>query len=163
MSPKVISAAIGILLISLFGYEANAANNAGSQCAKAGQSVTVNGQKLVCSLIWVASGVKSSPTPTKTTSNSLQSKSFRLETITFNEEFGSAGATARVTNISSNTKTATLTITIFKGDGKTVAVSMMGVVSSAGPGQTVTVNFISVSGDLPSGQFKYAFQVDAEF
>jgi hypothetical protein len=40
---------------------------------------------------------------------------------------------------------------------------MFGVVNAVGPGQTVTVTFISVSGDLPNGKFKYSFQVDAEF
>jgi hypothetical protein len=93
----------------------------------------------------------------------MQSKSFRLESVTFNNDFGSAGATARITNTSKGTKTATMTLTIFASDGKTVAFTMSGVVNAAGAGQTVTATFVSISGELPSGTFKYQFQVDAEF
>jgi hypothetical protein len=76
---------------------------------------------------------------------------------------GSAGASARVTNISKNKRTATMNVSIFASDGKTVAVSMFGIVNEVGPGQTVTVTFMSVSGELPNGTFKYSFQVDTEF
>jgi hypothetical protein len=159
-----------ILLIASIGTmfltNAFAANTAGGKCTKAGQTVTAKGQKLTCSLIWVASGpVAPSVTPSKSPadSNSIQSKSFRLDSISFNSDLGSAGATARVTNTSKNTRTATLNVSIFASDGKTVAVSMFGVVNAVGPGQTVTVTFMSVSGDLPNGKFKYSFQVDAEF
>jgi hypothetical protein len=56
-----------------------------------------------------------------------------------------------------------MNVSIFASDGKTVAVSMFGVVNAVGPGQTVTVTFMSVAGDLPNGKFKYSFQVDTEF
>ncbi len=154
----IVVAALGSMVLT----NAFAANSAGGKCTKAGQTVTVGGQKLTCSLIWVASkGSAAAPEPTK--SSSMQSKSFRLESVTFNNDFGSAGATARVTNTSKGTKTATMTLTIFASDGKTVAFTMSGVVNAAGAGQTVTATFMSISGELPSGTFKYQFQVDAEF
>jgi hypothetical protein len=56
-----------------------------------------------------------------------------------------------------------MNVSIFASDGKTVAVSMFGIVNEVGPGQTVTVTFMSVSGELPNGSFKYSFQVDTEF
>lgn len=148
------------------GQFAFAADAPGSKCTKLGKTSNVNGQKLTCSLIWVASkGVTPSVTPSKSAdkSNSLQSKSFRLESISFNSDLGTAGATARVTNTSKNTRTATMNVSIFASDGKTVATSMFGVVNGVGPGQTVTVTFLSVSGELPNGKFNYSFQVDAEF
>jgi hypothetical protein len=40
---------------------------------------------------------------------------------------------------------------------------MFGVVNAVGPGETVTVTFMSIAGELPTGKFKYSFQVDAEF
>ena len=148
------------------GSIAFAANNPGSKCTKVGQTTTANGQKLTCSLVWVASGsTKPSVTPSKSpdVSNALQSKSFRLESISFNSDLGSAGATARVLNTSRNTRTATMNVSIFASDGKTVAVNMFGVVNAVGPGQTVTVTFMSISGELPDGTFKYSFQVDTEY
>ena len=159
---------VGLVAITAFslGSMAFAANNPGSKCNKVGQTTTANGQKLTCSLVWVASGsAKPSVSPSKSpvTSNALQSKSFRLESISFNSDLGTAGATARVLNTSRNTRTATLNVSIFASDGKTVAVSMFGVVNAVGPGQTVTVTFMSVSGELPAGTFNYSFQVDAEF
>jgi hypothetical protein len=165
---KKLISVVGIVALAAFsiGQFAYAASSPGSKCTKVGQTSNVNGQKLTCSLIWVVSGpVAPSVTPSKSpaNSNSIQSKSFRLDSISFNSEFGSAGATARVTNTSKKTRTATMNVSIFASDGKTVAVSMFGVVNEVGPGQTVTVTFLSVSGDLPSGKFKYSFQVDAEF
>ena len=158
----------GLVVIAAFsvGQFAFAAAAPGSKCTKVGQTLNVNGQKLTCSLIWVASKpVAPSVTPSKSPANSnlLKSKSFRLESISFNSELGSAGATARVTNTSKNTRTATMNISIFASDGKTVAVSMFGVVNAVGPGETVTVTFMSIAGELPTGKFKYSFQVDAEF
>ncbi|MEI7540562.1 MAG: hypothetical protein WCJ89_03695 [Actinomycetes bacterium] len=151
------------LLIASFSTTSSyAGQSAGAACSKAGQSVTANGKKLTCSLVWVAAPSKAKTiSPAK--SSALQSKSFQLESVSFNSDLGSAGANARVKNISNKTKSASLTITIFAADGKTVANSLMGVVNAVGAGQTVTVTFISVTGDLPSGQFKYSFQVDSEF
>jgi hypothetical protein len=119
---------------------------------------------MTCSLVWVLSPTAApSPTVSKSTSNSIQSKSFRLESVTFNSDLGSAGAEARVTNISKYTRTATMTITVFKSDNKSIAFTMSGVANSVGPGETISVMFISISGEFPPGQFKYAFQVSAEF
>ena len=165
---KKVFIIVGLVATAVFslGSIAFAANSPGSKCTKAGQTSSVNGQKLTCSLIWVVSGSnKPSATPSKPPdkSNALQSKSFRLESISFNSDLGTAGATARVLNTSRNTRTATLNVSIFASDGKTVAVSMFGVVNAVGPGQTVTVTFMSVSGELPAGTFNYSFQVDAEF
>jgi hypothetical protein len=159
---------VGLVLITTFtaGQTAFAANTPGSKCTKAGKTSSANGQKITCSLVWVASGsTKPLVTPSKSPdkSNALQSKSFRLESISFNTELGSAGATARVLNTSRNTRTATMNVSIFASDGKTVAVSMFGSAISVGPGQTVTVTFMSISGELPDGTFKYSFQVDAEY
>jgi hypothetical protein len=165
---KKIYLTAGLVAIAAFsaGQFAFAADAPGSKCTKIGQTSSVNGQKLTCSLIWVASGSAApTVTPSKSSakSNSIQSKSFRLDSISFNSELGSAGASARVTNISKNKLTATMNVSIFASDGKTVAVSMFGIVNEVGPGQTVTVTFMSVSGELPNGTFKYSFQVDAEF
>jgi hypothetical protein len=40
---------------------------------------------------------------------------------------------------------------------------MSGVVNAVAPGETVSVMFMSISGEFPPGQFKYTFQVNAEF
>jgi hypothetical protein len=139
----------------------------GSKCPKVGQTTTNAGEKLTCSLIWVSSSSNSAasatPAPSKPSSSFIQSKSFRLESVTFNSELGSAGADARVTNTSKNTRSAIMVITIFKSDNKSIAFTMSGVANAVSPGDTVSVTFMSISGDLPSGQFKYTFQVSTEF
>ena len=159
---------IGLVATTFFsvGDLAFAAPTAGSKCPKVGQTSSNNGQKLTCSLTWVKSGSATTsvaPSKSASKSNAQQSKSFRLDSISFKSEFGSAGATARVTNSSKKTKSASMNISIFASDGKTVAVSMMGIVNAVGPGDTVTVEFMSISGELPDGAFKYSFQVDLEF
>ena len=68
-----------------------------------------------------------------------------------------------MTNISNRSKSASLGITIFAADGVSVLANLFGSVVSVAPGQTITVIFMSVNGELPSGQFKYSFQVSAEF
>jgi hypothetical protein len=157
---------IAILLASIT-TQAYAAKTSGSKCAKAGKTIVVAGKKLTCSLVWVArpSNTTSSatPAPSKSTSNSMRSKSFRLESVSFNSDLGSAGAEARVTNISRNTRSAIMSITIFKRDGKTIDFTMTGSADSVSPGETVSATFFSISGDFPAGQFKYAFQVSMEF
>jgi len=157
---------VALLLASVTPY-AYAAVTSGSKCTKAGQVTTVAGQKLTCSLVWVSSSSKTSPSAapkaTKPSSDSIQSKSFQLESVSFNTDLGSAGAEARVTNTSRTTRTATMTITVFKSDNKTIAFTMSGVVNAVAPGETVSVMFMSISGEFPPGQFKYTFQVNAEF
>ena len=55
-----------------------------------------------------------------------------------------------------------MTITIFKSDGNSIFMTLMGSAQDVKPGETVTVQFVG-SGALPTGTFKYNFQVDAEF
>ena len=158
------SAVIFLLFFTSFvAYQAYAADSAGTKCSKAGQTTTVNGVKLTCSLVWVANKPKSTSAPTTPPNNSMQSKSFRLESVSFNNDLGGGGAEARVKNTSKFKKTAVMTITIFKSDGKTIALTLSGSANEVAPGETVTVSFFTIGGDLPSGQFKYAFQVSAEF
>ena len=160
---KKIVALLAIATLAVGANYAYAANTAGGKCTKAGQTVTVGGQKLTCTLIWVAAGGSKKPAgDASKDSSGMSSKSFRLENATFNTDLGSAGATARITNTSKSTKSATMTITIFGPDGKSVKASLMGVANSVGAGQTVTVTFFSVNDQLPAGEFKYAFQVDTE-
>ena len=106
------------------------------------------------------------PKPTGTVAKKpglAQDKSFRLESVSFNTDLGSAGANARVTNISDTPKTGIFGISIFEPDGVTVAVDLMGSADGVQPGQTVTAQFISTKGDLPAGRFKYSFQVSMEY
>lgn len=107
----------------------------------------------------VSNGVAPLVTPIKSAaeSDAVQSKSFRLESISFNSELGCVGATARVTNTSKKKRSATMNVSIFAGDGETVAVSIFGVVNAVELGQTVTPSFTSVSGALPSGKLEYSF------
>ena len=162
-----IQLATGLLLPLVFVFLStpigHAASPEGSKCTKAGLVITSGGKKLTCSLVWTAAAPTVAPKKAAKKSTLLQDKSFRLETVSFNEDFGSAGAAARVTNISSKTRTAILEITIFKTDGRTIAANLVGNVNAVSPGQTVTVTFMSVNGVLPSGRFQYTFQVSAEF
>jgi len=162
---RMRTAAVVLLLFftSFVAYEAYAAGGSGTKCSKAGQTTTVNGEKLTCSLIWVSSKPNTSAAPTTPANNSLQSKSFRLESVSFNNDLGGAGAEARLKNTSKFKKSALLTITIFKSDNKTIALTLGGTANEVAAGETVTVTFMGIGGDLPSGQFKYAFQVTAEF
>jgi hypothetical protein len=160
----IAAATVALIANILIGSGiAQAATTAGSKCTKLGQVVTSGGKKLTCSLIWTTTPVKAAPTKAASKSNLLQDKSFRLESVSFNTDLGTAGAEARITNISRSSKSASLGITILGTDGKTVLVNMVGSALQVSPGQTVTVTFVSMSGDLPSGNFKYAFQVTAEF
>lgn len=155
-----------LVLLTFSGVEKANAVSAGSKCTKLGQIKVSSGKKLTCSLIWTETGSSTStekPAKDSSKNSALQSKSFRLESVSFNSDLGSAGASARVINISRTTKTATMSISIFGPDGKTVLFNMMGVVNAVPAGQTVTATFTSINGEFPSGQFKYSFQVDAEF
>lgn len=157
---KVLLPLLVVILSALPGY---AASLPGAKCTQLGQVITSGGQKLTCSLIWTATSPKVAPTKAASKSARLQDKSFRLESVSFNTDLGSAGANARVTNISNRTKTASLGISIFASDGVTVLANLFGSANAVAPGQTITVTFMSVNGELPSGQFKYSFQVSAEF
>ena len=165
-SALIVRLIASMALISMLGIQTAEAVSPGTKCSKLGQTVVSNGKKLTCSLMWAESaGNKAPATSSKDESkgSTLQSKSFRLESVSFNNDLGSAGATARVINISRSTKTATMSIAVFGPDGKTVLFNMMGVVNAVPAGQTVTATFTSISGEFPGGQFKYSFQVDAEF
>lgn len=145
-----------------------ASTTPGSSCLKAGQSVVTNGEKFICSLVWVSSGVKTvaSVGPKINPLSKIgiaQSKDFALISVQFSSDgLGSAQATARIENTSSKTHGAFFNITIFASDGITPAINLMGVSDSVGPGETQTVSFQTTDGDLPSGQFKYAFQTSTE-
>ena len=105
------------------------------------------------------------PSPTTTVakkSGIAQDKSFRLESISFNTDLGSAGAAARITNMSDTSKTAVFDITIFAADNVTVAAVLSGSAQEVSPGQTVTVQMVSMSA-MPTGRFKFSFQVSTEF
>jgi hypothetical protein len=167
MVKRISSFTIIAILFASITTHAFAATTSGSKCSKAGQTTTAAGKKLTCSLIWVASPSKTAasakPEPSKSKSNSMQSKSFRLESVSWNSDLGSAGAEARVTNTSKNTRSALMNITIFKSDGKTIDFTMTGSADSVSPGETTSVTFFSIAGDFPAGQFQYAFQVSTEF
>lgn len=106
---------------------------------------------------------KPSPTTTVAKKSGLaQDKSFRLESLSFNTDLGSAGAAARITNTSDTSKTAVFDITIFAADNVTVAADLTGSAQEVSPGQTVTVQMVSMRA-MPTGRFKYSFQVTTEF
>jgi len=160
LSVKVLLPVLVLILSAPPGYSATIP---GTKCTKLGQVISSGGKKLTCSLIWTTTTPKASPTKAASKTTYLQDKSFRLESVSFNTDLGSAGANARVTNISNRSKTATLGITIFASDGVTVLANLFGSANEVAPGQTITVTFMSVNGELPSGRFKYSFQVTAEF
>ncbi len=143
-----------------------AASAPGGACAKAGQITTVNGQKLTCSLIWVAAKSSTVPKP-KTTpakTNGIQrSKGFELVSIQFNDSGVISGATARIQNVTGGSLNATFVVTIFGSDGVTAEATMNGTAIGVAAGETTTVQFITTSGSIPSGTFKYAFQTSVQF
>jgi len=154
-----------IALLVWIGGMASAANTAGSACTKAGTTIKVGSSTLRCSLVWVAQGSPTAtPTPTQTTqdSGSMQSKSFKLVSIAFNDNGYGGQASARMTNTSNKSKTALFTLTFFAADKKTIAGTMMGSAEKVLPGETVTVNFVGTA-SLPSGPFTYTFQTDLEY
>ncbi|MEI6407275.1 MAG: hypothetical protein WCO85_07095 [Actinomycetes bacterium] len=161
---KFLLAIMGLVSLILVSSEpVFAATSPGSKCTKLGQIINSGGKQLTCSLIWTTSASKPVQSKTPSKQVTLHDKSFRLESVTFNSSLGSAGGDARVTNISNHSRTAILGITIFASDGKTILVNLVGNANDVSPGQTVTVSFFSAGGDLPSGSFKYTFQVTAEF
>ena len=160
-----ISVALAFAL-SATPWVANAASTAGGSCSKAGQTTVINGKKLTCSLIWVASGNTTSAKPKSSPSSKIgiaQSKDFALISIQFsNDSLGDAQATARIQNTSSVSHGGFFNITIFRSDGVTPAVNLIGVASGVSGGETQTVSFETTDGALPTGQFKYAFQTSTE-
>jgi len=166
-----LAVGVTIALLASAGLTmAFASSSEGGACAKAGQMTTVNGQKLKCSLVWVAMGSTTSA-PSKTTSTApapskvgiAQSKDFALISIQFsNDTFGTASASARIQNTGSRNHGAFFNITIFASDGKTPSVTLTGVADAVGPGETQTIEFFSTSGSIPTGQFTYAFQTSTE-
>ena len=142
------------------------ATTGGSSCTKQGQVVVSNGQKLTCSMIWVATRVASINKPKASTAASsgiARSKGFELISVQFSDTYGSPQATARVQNVTNMRLTATFDITIFASDGLTPSITLAGVANEVSPGETQTVSFISAGGTMPSGKFKYAFQTSAQF
>jgi hypothetical protein len=168
---KRVGFGLTIILITTAGLTmAFATTSEGGACTKAGQTTTVNGQKLRCSLVWVSMGsttlapsktAPAAPVPSK--NGIAQSKDFALISIQFsNDTFGAAAATARIKNTGSRNHGAFFNITIFAADGKTPSVSLSGVADAVGPGETQTIEFFSTSGSIPTGQFTYAFQTSTE-
>ncbi|MDO8644962.1 MAG: FxLYD domain-containing protein [Candidatus Planktophila sp.] len=162
---KRLSLIVIFLLISAVSplQLANAAIKDGSKCSPAGASFKQNGINFICTkisgkVVWK----KKSTVPTIKASTGIQSKSFNLESVTFSDDFGLTSASGRVKNTSAKVKNALMTITIFNSDGKSIYTTMVGSAQNVNPGETVTVQFIG-TGSLPSGTFKYSFQVDTEF
>jgi hypothetical protein len=142
-----------------------AATTPGSPCQKIGVTTKSGPSLLKCSLVWVTqtnTTVSPSSTPTKSTSPSLQSKSFKLVSIVFNDGPAGGQADARMINISNSTRTALFTLTIFASDKKTIAATMIGSAQGVRPGEIVTVSFVGTQ-SLPSGAFSYTFQTDTEY
>jgi hypothetical protein len=163
---KSISLLASTLVASSSFLSMASASTAGTACTKLGQTTVVNGQKLKCSLVWVTSG-STTPTPLKSQAPAkvgiAKSKDFALISIQFsNDVMGSASASARIKNTGSSAHGAFFNITIFASDGVTPSVTLTGVASSVGAGETQTIEFFSTSGVIPSGQFNYAFQTSTE-
>ena len=94
---------------------------------------------------------------------SLSSPRERLQLLTLLQvQVVRAQATARIENISSGTHGAIFNITIFGPNGVTPLINLMGVADSVASGETQSISFVTTDGDLPSGQFKYAFQTSTE-
>ena len=132
----------------------------GQKCSPVGASFKQNGSTFVCTKV-AGKAVWKKKAATKP-STQISNKSFSLESISFSDEYGIAQGSARVKNISSRTKTAVMTITIFKSDGKSVYSTMIGSAEGVRSGEVVTVQFVGTGG-LPEGTFKYSFQVDMEY
>ena len=153
---------VATLLISIFAFPPAVAATVkdGQKCSPAGASFKQSGSTFICTkvsgkLVWKK---KAAPKPSSQTSD----KSFSVESISFSTEYGIAQGSARVKNISTKTRTGVMTLTIFKSDGKSIHSTMIGSATGVLPGKVVTVQFIG-TGDLPSGTFKYSFQVDMEY
>ena len=145
-----------------------ASGSAGASCTKAGLTSLVNGQKLTCSLVWVGSGstskVLSTPKPKTASASGLQrSKGFELISIQFNDSSIVSGASARIQNVTSGSLNGSFAITIFGSDGVTPKAVLNGNALGVASGETQTVQFITTSGSLPSGTFKYSFQTSVQF
>lgn len=158
---------ITVIALSTFP-NAYAATFIGSSCSKVGQTALIKGQKLTCSLTWVGSGTASkiSHAPKSSTASSggiQRSKGFALISIQFNNSSVIPGASARIQNISNASLNATFAITIFATDGITPQATLNGTALSVVSGETQTVQFITTSGTMPTGQFKYAFQTSVQF
>jgi len=153
---------VASLLISIFALPPAVAATIkdGQMCSPAGASFKQSGSTFICTkvsgkLVWKK---KTAPKPSSQTSD----KSFSIESISFSNEYGIAQGSARIKNTSTKTRTGVMTLTIFKSDGKSIHSTMIGSATGVPPGKVVTVQFIG-TGDLPSGTFKYSFQVDMEY
>jgi len=96
------------------------------------------------------------PVPTTGASD----KDFAVQELQIRDDgMGDIGGIARVTNTGTAARTAGLTFTFFQG-GHTVG-SASGPVVGVAPGQTVTVQLVSLD-PMIQGAFTYTFQVDFE-
>ena len=159
---KKIKVVLAVLLtISLIPISASQAAviKDGQKCSPVGSTFKMGSSTFVCTKV-SGKSVWKKKVATKTTTQ-ISNKSFSLESVTFSSEYGFSEAVARIKNSSSKTKTGVMTITIFKSDGKSVFTTLMGSAQGVLPGEVVTVQFVGTD-DLPSGTFKYSFQVDME-
>ena len=152
---------VAVLVITLLNLNSAVAVTIkeGQKCSPAGATFKQSASTFVCTKS-AGKTVWKKKVATKPTTQ-LSNKSFILESVSFSDEYGMAQAKARIKNSSSKTKTGVMTITIFKSDGKTIFTTMIGSAQEVLPGEVVTVQFVG-SGELPSGGFKYSFQVDME-
>ncbi len=101
------------------------------------------------------------PAPEPPTSSGLSDGSFTGTTPRgLKSQFGTCQATARVTNTSSDEKSALVTYTLFRGDEQVG--TLQGAANAVGAGETATVQLTSTE-SCPRGSLRYEFQVDAEF
>lgn len=159
-------------MLALIGTALAVANpKSGSACPKAGQTIGSGAQKLKCELVWVSTASKNPAASTNTTSstnpnsnpNLQKSKDFVLVSVNFADDgTGDVGGVARITNTARSTKTGSFTITLFDSSGTNVIATLTGSAEAVDPGNTITVQFISLD-PVPSGQFKYQFQTDLEY
>ena len=170
MSANRTKIMVGMVLLITIGavLPSFASGSAGGACAKAGLTTIENGHKLTCSLVWttssVTSKVSSAPKSKTPSSGGIQrSKGFELISIQFNDSVVISGATARVQNVTNGSLNATFVITVFASDGVTPEATLNGNAFEVAAGETQTVQFITTSGSLPTGTFKYSFQTSVQF
>jgi hypothetical protein len=107
--------------------------------------------------------VTPAPTTPPTTTAGLADKGWTVvpgSVIVANDGVGDFGGTMRVTNTNSSSKTATFTLTVFRGAVQVAALE--GSADAVSAGQTVTVQLISQN-PYSTGPMRYAFQTDFSF
>ena len=99
--------------------------------------------------------------PPPTAASGVSDKNFSVQDLQIQDDgLGDIGGIARLTNTASKSLTGTFTFTFFQG-GQVIGTAQ-GSADSVASGQTVTVQLVSQS-PMVSGQYRYQFQVDAEY